>query len=65
MIRLKNWNAKRAGAGITVQGVNVSTGQIVKVVGVVEMHVVAGPSGHNPVIVARTKDAEYALSPQL
>lgn len=65
MIRLKNWNAKRAGAGITVQGVNTVSGQIVKVVGVVEINVVPGPSGSVPIIIARTKDCEYALQPTL
>lgn len=59
MIRLTHWNAKRAGAGITVQGVNFLTGQVVKVVGVVEISVRPTP----PRVVARTaKDEEYLLS---
>ena len=60
MIKLKNWNAKRAGAGITIQGVNISSCQIVKVVGVREIY--PGAIGLDQyACIARTDDAEYQL----
>lgn len=55
-VRLKNWNAKRSGATMTICGVDEATGQIVTITGISRIEASSDNEGAAIVAWAYSKD---------